>query len=286
YFRQFLDQEGLRPLLLDIGETLARQTVGILGNLPPDAVFFEQSPIPAEDLPRYKAVLEQLRRRSRNLLPPEDARSLLELALRFTPGVHKMAGMGPEVQAVLLEKRGRFRTAVSRDIPDTFAFYAASEFIHSQSILNNIVFGNLTTASSPTLDLITQNIIQLLIEKDLLETIVAIGMKYNIGSQGEKLSGGQRQKLAIARAFLKGPRLLIMDEATSALDNRSQARIQNLLETRWKRRSTLVAVVHRLDIIQNFDKIAVMKAGKIIESGSYNDLIARKGALYELIGRK
>jgi ABC-type methionine transport system ATPase subunit len=286
YFRRFLEREDLNPLLLEIGETLARQTVGILGNLPPDAVFFEQSPIPAEELPRYKAVLEHLRRGPRNLLPPEDAHSLLELALRFTPGVHKMAGMGPKVQAVLLEKRGRFRSAVARDLPDAFAFYAASEFIHSQSILNNIVFGNLTTASSPVLDRITQNIIQLLIERDLLETIVDIGMRYNIGSKGEKLSGGQRQKLAIARAFLKAPRLLIMDEATSALDNRSQARIQNLLETRWKGRSTLVAVVHRLDIIQNFDKIAVMKAGKIIESGSYTELIARKGALYELIGRK
>jgi ABC-type multidrug transport system fused ATPase/permease subunit len=85
--------------------------------------------------------------------------------------------------------------------------------------------------------------------------------------------------------FLKAPRVLIMDEATSALDNKSQARIQNLLETRW-RKSTLIAVAHRLDTIRKFDKIAVMKAGKIIEMGGYDDLIARKGALYELVGRK
>jgi ABC-type multidrug transport system fused ATPase/permease subunit len=286
YFQKFLEREQLRPLLMDIGEHLARQTVGILGNLPPDAVFFEQSPIAAEELPRYKAILEHLRRRSRDLLAPEDGRRLLELALRFTPGVHKMAGMSEEVRAVLLDKRARFRAAVSRDIPGAFTFYAAGEFLHSQTILNNIIFGNLTTASAPTQERITQNIIQLLIERDLLETVIDIGMKYNIGSQGEKLSGGQRQKLAIARAFLKSPRMLIMDEATSALDNRSQARIQNLLETRWKRRSTLVAVVHRLDTIRNFDKIAVMKAGKIIESGSYSELIERKGALYELVGRK
>jgi ABC-type multidrug transport system fused ATPase/permease subunit len=111
-------------------------------------------------------------------------------------------------------------------------------------------------------------------------------MHYNVGGKGEKLSGGQRQKVAIARIFLKSPRLLIMDEATSALDNTSQARIQNLLETRWKRKSTLVAVVHRLDTIRNFDRIAVMKAGRIVEMGSYDELIARKGALYELVGRK
>ncbi|MFO7708577.1 MAG: ABC transporter ATP-binding protein/permease [Desulfobacterales bacterium] len=286
YFMRFLKKEGLHQTLLDIGANLARQTVDILGNLPPDNVFFEQSPIPAEDLPRYKSLLEQLRRQKERGLSPEDSRRLLDLALRFTPGIHKMVGMGPEVQNVLLEKRSRFRAEVSRDNPDAFTFYSASEFIHSQTILNNIVFGNITTTSSQAQDLITQNIIQLLIERDLLETVIDIGMNYNVGSQGEKISGGQRQKLVIARAFLKSPRLLIMDEATSALDSRSQARIQNLLETRWKRKSTLVAVVHRLDIIRNFDKIAVMKAGKIIESGSYSELIDRKGALYELVGKK
>ncbi|MCU0559296.1 MAG: ABC transporter ATP-binding protein/permease [Desulfobacterales bacterium] len=286
YFIAFLNKEGLHQTLLDIGANLARQTVDILGNLPPDAVFFEQSPIAAEDLPRYKSVLEQLRRRKGGELSPQASSSLLDLALRFTPGVHKMAAMEPEVQRILLEKRIRFRAEVSEDIPGAFTFYNAQEYIHSQTILNNIVFGNLTTASTQAQDLITQNIIQLLIERDLLETVIDIGMNYNVGPQGEKLSGGQRQKLVIARAFLKSPRMLIMDEATSALDNRSQARIQNLLETRWKRRSTLVAVVHRLDIIRNFDKIAVMKAGKIIESGPYAELIDRKGALYELVGKK
>ncbi|MGA8017258.1 MAG: ABC transporter ATP-binding protein, partial [Desulfobacterales bacterium] len=81
---------------------------------------------------------------------------------------------------------------------------------------------------------------------------------------------------------LKKPPVLILDEATSALDNKSQARIQNLLENRWKGKSTLISVVHRLDIIKNFDKVAVMKAGKIHETGTYTELIAKKGLLYEL----
>ena len=119
-----------------------------------------------------------------------------------------------------------------------------------------------------------------------LVAIIAIGMHYEVGTKGDKLSGGQRQKLAIARAFLKNPRMLIMDEATSALDNKSQSRIQNLLETRWKNRSTVIAVVHRLDTIKKFDQVAVMKAGKIIELGTYDQLISRKGALYELAGKK
>ena len=108
-------------------------------------------------------------------------------------------------------------------------------------------------------------------------------MQFQVGSKGARLSGGQRQKLAIARVFLKEPKILIMDEATSALDNKSQARIQNLLDSRWKGKSTVIAVVHRLDIIKTYDRVAVMKAGKIGEMGTYDELIGRKGMLYELV---
>jgi ABC-type multidrug transport system fused ATPase/permease subunit len=285
YFMKFMGEEDLLHLLVNIGVKLARQTVDILGNLPPDNIFFEQSPMSAEELPAYRLVLEQLRRRQAQELAADDYLRLLELALRFTPGIHKMVGMGADLQKLLLEKRARFHAAISQDLPDAFTFYSQNDYIYSQTILNNIFFGKTKTSSTQSQEIITQNIIQLLIEKDLLETIVDIGMHYNVGSKGDNLSGGQRQKLAIARVFLKAPRVLIMDEATSALDNKSQARIQNLLETRW-RESTLIAVAHRLDTIRKFDKIAVMKAGKIIEMGGYEDLIARKGALYELVGRK
>ena len=175
-----------------------------------------------------------------------------------------------------------FREKISAEDPEAFTFFQMAQYIHSETILNNIFFGKLKTVTPQAQDKINTSIVQLLIEEDFLEKIVEIGMEFQVGSGGDKLSGGQRQKLAIARALLKGPRILIMDEATSALDNKSQSRIQNLLETRWKGKSTLIAVVHRLDIIKNYDKVAVMKAGKLGEIGTYDDLIARKGMLYEL----
>ena len=148
--------------------------------------------------------------------------------------------------------------------------------------MNNIFFGKVKTTNPRDQEKINQSIVHLLIEEDFLETIVEIGLQFEVGSKGDKLSGGQRQKLAIARMLLKAPRLMIMDEATSALDNKSQARIQNLLEGHWKGKSTLIAVAHRLDTIKNFDRIAVLKAGKIGEIGPYDELIAKKGLLYEL----
>jgi ABC-type multidrug transport system fused ATPase/permease subunit len=107
-----------------------------------------------------------------------------------------------------------------------------------------------------------------------------------VGSKGDKLSGGQRQKLALARILLKEPKIIVLDEATSALDNNSQTRIQNLLEGKLKGKITVIAVLHRLDVIKKYDKIAVMKTGKIIELGGYDELMAKKGVLYELVHGK
>ena len=106
-----------------------------------------------------------------------------------------------------------------------------------------------------------------------------------MGNTGDKLSGGQKQKLAIARVLLKQSRVVIMDEATSALDNKSQTRIQNLMK-RWKGERTVISVIHRLDMLPSFDRVAVLKDGKILEWGKPDELIAQKGALHELIHGK
>jgi ABC-type multidrug transport system fused ATPase/permease subunit len=191
------------------------------------------------------------------------------------------------LERLLLEGRALFMEKIATEDPEAFSFYQASEYIYSQTILDNILFGKAKISNPEADEKINQSIIQLLIEEDLLERIVEIGMDFQVGSKGDRLSGGQRQKLAIARVFLKDPNVLIMDEATSALDNKSQSRIQNLLENKMKGKTTLISVVHRLDIIKNYDKIAVMKAGRLGEVGGYDELIAKEGMLYELIyGKK
>ena len=286
YFLDFLKQADLTRPLLSLGSELARQTVDILGNLPPDAVFFEQSPIRPEELDEFKILAERLKRKKLHELSAENHEKLLELAMRFVPGIHKMVALPAILENLILEGRAMFRQKISEDSPEAITFYDISEYIYSQTILNNIFFGKTKTANPQAQEKINQSIIQLLIEEDLLETIIEIGLHYEVGTKGDKLSGGQQQKLAIARIFLKHPRILIMDEATSALDNKSQARIQNLLETRWKKKSTVISVVHRLDTIKNYDRVAVMKAGKILEIGTYDELMARKGMLYELVGKK
>ncbi|HWR00316.1 MAG TPA: ABC transporter ATP-binding protein [Chlorobaculum sp.] len=102
-----------------------------------------------------------------------------------------------------------------------------------------------------------------------------------IGDRGIQLSGGQRQRLAIARAMVKNPELLIFDEATSALDNESEKVVQQAIDHAMENRTALV-VAHRLSTIKNADKIIVMERGKVVESGNHHELIALNGVYKKL----
>ncbi|WP_438972647.1 ABC transporter ATP-binding protein [Polaribacter sp.] len=106
------------------------------------------------------------------------------------------------------------------------------------------------------------------------------GLDTLIGERGVKLSGGQRQRLAIARAILANPKILILDEATSSLDTESESLIQKSLSELVKDRTTIV-IAHRLSTIKKADQILVIEAGKIAERGTHNDLIDAKGRYFE-----
>jgi len=105
-----------------------------------------------------------------------------------------------------------------------------------------------------------------------------------IGDRGIQLSGGQRQRLAIARAMVKNPELLIFDEATSALDNESEKVVQQAIDHALANRTALV-VAHRLSTVKNADRIIVLERGKVAESGSHEELLQMDGLyrkLYEI----
>ena len=99
-----------------------------------------------------------------------------------------------------------------------------------------------------------------------------------VGERGLKLSGGEKQRVAIARTILKNPPILMLDEATSALDSYTEKEIQDALEIVSKDRTTLV-IAHRLSTVVNADKIIVLEAGEIIEEGTHPELL-EKGGLY------
>ena len=105
-----------------------------------------------------------------------------------------------------------------------------------------------------------------------------------VGERGYRMSGGEKQRLAIARVLLKDPRVLILDEATSSLDTASERLVQQALEPLMQSRTT-IAIAHRLSTVRDADQIVVLDRGRIVESGTYSELLTFGGRFAELAAR-
>ncbi|MBC3916167.1 ABC transporter ATP-binding protein [Undibacterium sp. CY18W] len=186
--------------------------------------------------------------------------TLVKLLLRFySPTSGRITLDGNEISELNLQ-----------DLRRTIGYVAQDSFLTDGTIAENIAYG-VHGASDAAIAEAAQAA-----EATEFISRLPLGFATRIGERGQKLSGGQRQRLALARAILKNPPILILDEATSAVDNETEAAIQRSLDVVSRNRSTIV-IAHRLSTVRQADCIHLLEAGKIMESGTHEELLSLDG---------
>jgi ATP-binding cassette subfamily B protein len=218
----------------------------------------------------------------------ETARAALDgISLRVAPGETVAfvgsTGSGKSTLVKLLlrlydTEPGRIRldgvditTIALQDLRKAIGYVSQDSFLTDGSVEENIAYG--------LPDATEAEVVRAAQAAEAHEFIRALpqGYRTQVGERGMKLSGGQRQRLALARAILKNPPILVLDEATSAVDNETEAAIQRSLDKLVQGRTSLI-IAHRLSTVRQAHCIHVMEGGRIVESGTHDELVARAGA--------
>lgn len=164
------------------------------------------------------------------------------------------------------------KDVTQKSLRQNISYIPQNNYLFHRTIRDNIRYGKLNATDEEILDVVKKARCDFV--NDLQD-----GIEFDVGDKGEKLSNGQRQRIAIARAMLKDSKILVLDEVTSALDNITEKEINGALQELMKGK-TVIAVTHRLITLTNMDKIIVMEHGKIVEAGTREELLQNENGLF------
>ena len=286
YMLDTIKNAGLEQILIDMGYELAETMVELFRDIPPDHPFFDQfSFIAADDLPLYQELLMRTVQTggkvNLNALSEEDHERFLTLPFNYIEARHRLDLVGEDLQPKLLAARDLFRRNLPEDMKDAVAFFEPDTYNRAATIQDNVLMGRIAYGQPRAQEQVRMHARHILRELGLELEIFRVGLGFQVGSAGRRLTGAQRQKLGLARAMIKNPDYLVVNLALAALDQGSQSKIlQQVLSARDGK--GVLWVVARPSVSIEFDRVLVMEAGQLIEQGVPEDLAQRKSEFGKL----
>ncbi|WP_193366817.1 ATP-binding cassette domain-containing protein [Pelagibius marinus] len=278
-----LREAELTEAFVGMGVTIAKTMVEIFADLPPGHPFFEQfSFISDDDLPEFRTIITRVESAGVEALDEAARKLLLGLPFNYVEARHRLGLVDEAMAERLVAARHRLAERLERDLPDAVEFYRADAYNAAASLQDNILFGRLAFGQAGAEQIIGDTLAEVLDDLGLRETVIEAGLDYNVGLGGGRLSAIQRQKLALARALLKRPDLLIINGATAAMDGAGQQRlVERILDLREGQ--GVIWVLQRPELASLFDTILVMRDGRLVEQGSYGELTKSESAFKDLV---
>jgi putative ABC transport system ATP-binding protein len=276
YVQEVLERVGLRHEFFSVGLKAAKIMVDLFRDLPPGHEFFERfSFMSSDDLPLYQAAIRRVEAVGFDNAEPEDRNLLSSLPFKLIPARHRLGLFDETVERRLLMARHAFATGLPSELAPAVAFFDADAYNSAASVQDNILFGKLVYGRQQAQREVMALLVQVVEELKLRDDIVDLGLDFEVGIGGSRLSAAQRQKLGLARGMIKHPDLLIIEHATAALDVAGQAAILAKL-LREPIGAGLVWVMTDMAHAQGFDRVILMDSGQVLGQGTPDEVIARQ----------
>ena len=284
YVNTVLKKADLSQDMVQMGHQVAATMVELFADLPADHEFFQQfSFISSEDLPEYQAILNRTSRDNLDDLNDEDRKRLLSLPFLLIPARHRLDMVTDAFQAKVLEARAIFMRDLPEDLRGSVEFYESGNYISAANLQDNILFGKIAYGQAEAATRVGKLISDVIEERNLYDTFIEVGLGFNVGVGGARLTPAQRQKLVLARSLIKRPDVLILSEATAAFDNAVQAKIMKNILDEYAGRGLIWSLQHP-SLAEDFDHVIVMSGGHIAEQGTFAHLSGSGKTLPALVG--
>jgi len=265
YMRQVIERSGLTTVFLETGRKLATIKAEIFRDLPPGHEFFERfSFIDADDMPVFEAILRRIKSHGIYSLEQADREKLMALPFKLVEA-HDLEGLiDKEMKQRLLMARRTFAGGLPAHLRGAVQFFENESYNAASSIVENILFGKAVSSKAGSLALVSQIVSEIVDEMHLREAITSVGLEYEIGTGGARLTPAQRQKIALARCLIKRPDILIMNEALSSLEMHVQERVLANIKREMAGRSLILFESHE-GRRREFEKVLLMDQGRFVE---------------------
>jgi putative ABC transport system ATP-binding protein len=270
--------------LIALGQQIASTMVELFADLPAGHPFFEQfSFIAAEDLPSFQQLVTRLQRTGLDAATAEDKRRLIALTFPYIEARHRLGLIDEAFEEKLLKARQLFRELLPKTQAEAIEFYDPDRYNAAATVQDNILFGRLVYGQAQAAQKIGAVLSEVINSLELRPQVIAVGLAFNVGAAGKKLSFAQRQKAGLIRALLKRPQLVILNNTLSAFDEASQRRLLVGIRADLKG-AALVFITHTAALARSFDRVVVMQNARIVETGKPAELDRANSKFQALLG--
>jgi putative ABC transport system ATP-binding protein len=287
YFRKVVSETGIDRVLFDMGYQIAENAVELFADLPPDHPFFQQLTfMTADDIPTYQLLLQKYAGKGLDTATDDDRYQIIRLSFNYIEPRHRFGLVTPDLMAQIVEVRRQFHENMPEEMKRDIERYDPDKYLSSASLMDNVLFGRISHKHNDGSKRIRAIVSSLLNSQGLIEQVLDIGLDFNLGAGGKRLTAVQRQKLNLARAIIRRSDYYVFNRPIPSLDHRQQDEIVRDVMKLLGRNGADPAVIWVLSnnaLTKLFERVLVFDRGALVEDDTHANLVKNDGVFKQLV---